>query len=196
MAASPDERERALIEKAKKGVEGSFEALILSCKKKAWNIALRYLRDEEDAMDALQESFIKIYRKLGSFKGDSRFDTWVYRITVNTCKDMLRKNEKRKLHDSLYLVGEDGEYPREIPDAGPTPEEALDRAELAEELLRCMDLLPPEHREAILLRDIQNLSYEEISKVLDISLGTVKSRISRARSGLRAIWLEGASQNL
>ncbi|MDR3294602.1 MAG: sigma-70 family RNA polymerase sigma factor [Clostridiales Family XIII bacterium] len=185
-----DKTELELIEEAKNGVESSFEALILSCQKKAWNIALQYLRNENDAMDALQESFIKIYKNLGNFKGESRFDTWVYRITVNTCKDMLRQNEKFKLHDSLYATGDDGEFLREIPGDAPTPEEILDRAELADELLCCVEMLQPGHKDVIILRDIQNLSYEEISETLGASLGTVKSRISRARGNLRKLWLE------
>ncbi|MDR1572068.1 MAG: sigma-70 family RNA polymerase sigma factor [Clostridiales Family XIII bacterium] len=182
--------ERALIERAKRGDEGSFEALVMSCRKKAWNIALQYMRDENDAMDALQEAFIRIFRGLGKFKGDCRFDTWVYRITVNICKDMLKKNEKFRLHDSLYLEGDDGEYLRDIPWAGPRPDEALERKELADELLECMRLLPQDHREVIILRDIQGFSYEEISELLAASLGTVKSRINRARANLRRIWLE------
>jgi RNA polymerase sigma-70 factor (ECF subfamily) len=141
-------------------------------------------------MDALQESFIKIYKNLEGFKGDSRFDTWVHRITVNTCKDMLRKNEKYKLNDSLYTGGDEGEYMRDFPDEDPGPEETVMMSELASELLQCVDRLPPDHREVIILRDIQNLSYEEISEILDTSLGTVKSRISRARGNLRRMWLE------
>jgi RNA polymerase sigma-70 factor (ECF subfamily) len=141
-------------------------------------------------MDALQESFIKIYKNLKSFKGDSRFDTWVHRITVNTCKDMLRKNEKYKLNDSLYPGGDEGEYMREFPDADPGPEDTVMMSELASELLQCVDMLPPDHRDVIILRDIRNLSYEEISEILDTSLGTVKSRINRARGNLRRMWLE------
>jgi RNA polymerase sigma-70 factor (ECF subfamily) len=185
---APDERQ--LIEEAKNGDEGSFEALIKSCRRKAWNIAFRYMRNENDAMDALQESFIKIYKNLKGFKGDSRFDTWVHRITVNTCKDMLRKNEKYKLNDSLYADGDDGEYMRDFPDSTPGPEDAVMTSELASELLVCVDRLPTDHREVIILRDIRNLSYEEISEISGASLGTVKSRISRARGNLRRIWLE------
>jgi RNA polymerase sigma-70 factor (ECF subfamily) len=103
---------------------------------------------------------------------------------------MLRKNEKYKLNDSLYTAGEDGDYLREFPDADPGPEETVVMSELASELLRCVDMLPPDHRDVIILRDIRNLSYEEISVILDASLGTVKSRINRARGNLRRMWLE------
>jgi RNA polymerase sigma-70 factor (ECF subfamily) len=185
-----DAKERELIDKAKKGDGDSFEALILSCRRKAWNIALQFMRDEEDAMDALQESFIKIFRNLGGFKGDCRFDTWVYRITVNTCKDVLRKNEKLKLNDSLYVDGGDGERHREIPSREAGPDDAALRAETSKELLACVEKLPAEHREVIILRDIHDLSYEQISEILSASMGTVKSRISRARANLRRIWTE------
>ena len=179
-----------LIEKAIKGDERSFEALILSCQKKAWNIAIQYMRNENDAMDVLQECFIKIFRNLKNFKGDSRFDTWVYRITVNTCKDFLRKSEKMRQNEFHFVSSEDEDYIKSIPSNEATPEETMSRKETADELLKCMELLPAEHKEVIILRDIQNLSYEEISEVLSTSLGTVKSRINRARSNLKRIWQE------
>ena len=182
--------ETELIEKAIKGDERSFEALILSCQKKAWNIAIQYMRNENDAMDVLQECFIKIFRNLKNFKGDSRFDTWVYRITVNTCKDFLRKSEKVRQNEFHLVNNEEEDYIKSIPSSEATPEETMSRKETADELLKCMELLPAEHREVIILRDIQNLSYDEISEVLSTSLGTVKSRINRARSNLKRIWLE------
>jgi RNA polymerase sigma-70 factor (ECF subfamily) len=182
--------ETALIEKAIKGDESSFEALILSCQKKAWNIAIQYMRNQSDAMDVLQECFIKIFRNLKNFKGDSRFDTWVYRIMVNTCKDFLRKNEKTHRNEIYFISNDDEEYVREIPSGEPSPEERLSRQETIEELLECMEQLPFDHKEVIVLRDIQNLSYDEISEILSTSLGTVKSRINRARSNLKKLWLE------
>ena len=182
--------EMDLIAKAIKGDESSFEALILACKKKAWNIAIQYMRNESDAMDVLQECFIKIFRNLKNFKGDSRFDTWVYRITVNTCKDFLRKSEKMRQNEFHFANTEEEDYLRHIPSNDFTPEEDLSQRETAEELLKCMEMLPFDHREVIILRDIQNLSYDEISEILSTSLGTVKSRINRARSSLKKIWLE------
>jgi len=145
--------ERILIQKAAEGDKDSFETLILSCKDKAYGIAFRYLKNEEDAMDALQESFIKIYKGLSSFNFESKFDTWVYRIVTNVCNDLYRKNKKK-----------------------------------------CLDMLADEHREVIILRDIKGFSYEEISEILDCSLGTVKSRISRARLRLKDIYLEGKNK--
>ncbi len=181
--------EKELIAAAKAGDEHSFELLILQCRTKAYNIALRYLRNEEDAMDALQESFIKIFRYLKNFKEDSKFDTWVYRIVVNTCNDMLRKNSALAAERTV-CGDEEEDYAVKIPDSAPGPQEALLRREQIEQILKGMEQLKPEQREVIILRDIQGLSYEEVGSVLQCSIGTVKSRINRARGRLREILLE------
>lgn len=186
-----DQREKILIQKAKSGDEKSFEALILSCQGRAYNIALRYLHNEEDAFDALQESFIKIFRHLHKFKEDSRFDTWVYRIVVNTCNDILRKNSNLKITDSIYKVDDDEkESVIEISDTSRSPEEVIVNKEKSDYILLCLDKLNNEQKEVILLRDIQGFSYEEISEILKCSIGTVKSRINRSRSRLREIYME------
>ncbi|MGI6733183.1 MAG: RNA polymerase sigma factor [Anaerovoracaceae bacterium] len=182
--------EAVLIENAKSGDEASFEILIQNCKTKAYNTALRYLRDEEDAMDAFQESMIKVFRHLDKFKGDCKFDTWVYRIVVNTCNDFLRKNKNQRSNISFYRTDEDGETMIDIPDTAPTPSEAFDAKLTATYVLRCLDKIPKEQKEIIILRDIQGFSYEEISRILDCSMGTVKSRINRARLKLKQMILE------
>lgn len=180
--------EKELIAAAKAGDERQFELLIEQCKTRAYNIALRYLHNEEDAMDALQESFIKIYRHLGSFKEGSKFDTWVYRIVVNTCNDMLRKNNAA-MTESMIRSDEEDEYTLELPDPEPGPQEALLRKEQAAQILEALAQLKPDQKEVIVLRDIQGFSYEEISEMLDCSMGTIKSRINRARNRLREILL-------
>lgn len=177
--------EQALIEKAKSGDEASFELLINNCKTKAYNTALRYLRDEEDAMDVLQESLIKVFRHLEKFKGDCKFDTWVYRIVVNTCNDFMRKNRNQKNNLSLYYSDDNGETPIDVPDTSPTPSEVLDSKLTASYVIDCLDAISREQKEIIILRDIQGFTYEEISIMLDCSMGTVKSRINRARSKLK-----------
>ena len=187
---SSDLNEKQLIQMAKMGDENSFESLILGCQSKAYNIALRYLKNEEDAMDALQESFIKIYRHLNSFKEDSRLDTWVYRIVVNTCNDILRKNSTRKTTDSIFRSEDDKETVIEIPDSSGSPEEVFDKKEKSEFIVACMDKLSQDQREIIILRDIQGFSYDEISEILKCSVGTVKSRINRSRLKLREIMKE------
>lgn len=177
--------EAQLIERAKAGDTACFELLIESCRTKAYNTALRYLRDEQDALDVLQESMLKVYRHLGQFKADSRFDTWVYRIVVNTCNDFLRKNQFRYKVDSLHRVRDEEETTLDLPDRGPTPAQALDAKETMEMILACLEQIDPEQKEVIVLRDIQGFSYDEISEILQCSIGTVKSRINRARHKLR-----------
>lgn len=182
--------EQILINKAKAGDETSFELLIQNCKTKAYNTALGYLKNQDDAMDALQESFIKVFRHLDKFKGDSRFDTWVYRIVVNTCNDMLKKNKNQKNNTSLYYSDEEGETIIDIPDTSKTPSEVLDSKLTSAYIVECLYKIPHEHREIIILRDIQGFSYEEISEILGCTMGTVKSRINRARSKLKQKVLE------
>ncbi|NLT47744.1 MAG: sigma-70 family RNA polymerase sigma factor [Clostridiales bacterium] len=182
--------EAILIEKAKSGDEASFELLIQNCKTKAYNTALRYLRDEEDAMDVLQESLIKVFRHLNKFKGDCKFDTWVYRIVVNTCNDFLRKNKNQRTNVSLYRTDEDGETMIEIPDTAPTPSEVFDAKLTTSCVLNCLNEIPKEQKDIIILRDIQGFSYEEIGQILNCSMGTVKSRINRARQKLKQSILE------
>jgi len=184
-----EKNEKELIRKAKRGDEDSFEALILSCKGKAYNIALRYMQNEEDAMDVLQESFIKIYRHLNKFNEESRFDTWVYRIVVNTCNDMIRKNKKYGQTDSVYKNEDNEDVFLETADKDPGPGELLEQKETGSHILKCLGLLGLEHKEVLILRDIKGFSYEEISEILDCSMGTVKSRISRAREKFKEIYL-------
>jgi len=190
MGMSADLYEKQLIQKAKTGDEISFESLILGCQNKAFNIAIRYLKNEEDALDALQESFIKIFRHLNTFKEDSRFDTWVYRIVVNTCNDMLRKNSNQKITDSLFKTDEEKETIIEIPDSSGAPEEVYDKKEKSEHIKSCLEKLNQEQKEIIILRDVHGFSYDEISEILECSIGTVKSRINRSRLRLREIILE------
>ncbi|WP_243158049.1 RNA polymerase sigma factor [Aminipila terrae] len=183
------EEERLLIRKAKDGDEGSFETLILSCKGKAYNIALRYVKNENDAMDVLQESFIKIFRHLGKFNEESKFETWVYRIVVNSCYDFLRKYKNK--YDEIPIAPNDNQDEKtlEIPDHTPPPEEVILNSEQSTYILECLEKIPIDHKKVIILRDIQGLSYEEISVILECSTGTVKSRISRARKNLKEVYL-------
>ncbi|MDX9887845.1 MAG: sigma-70 family RNA polymerase sigma factor [Anaerovoracaceae bacterium] len=186
--------EARIIKRAKNGSESDFETLILSCQGKAYSIAYRYLNNQEDAMDALQESFIKAYRSLATFKGNSSFQTWIYRIVVNTCYDMLRKKKSRIQAESLYKSDGDEEYMIELPDQDKGPEElALDREE-SRDIFRVLEMLPLDQKEIILLRDVEGYSYEEIVDILSITMGTVKSRISRARLRLRELYLESLEQ--
>jgi RNA polymerase sigma factor (sigma-70 family) len=189
----PDE-EKILIQKAKAGDTDSFELLIQRCKTKAFNIALRYLQNEEDAMDALQDSFIKIFRSLHQFKEESSFDTWVYRIVINTCNDMSRKN--KKYNGNVSLFGKDEEQHEqdfEIPDFTNSPEVILEKQETLTLVMTSLARLPQEQQEAVVLRDVQGFSYDEIAAILHCSSGTIKSRISRGRISLRKLILEAGN---
>lgn len=190
------EIEKQWIKMAKSGDVDSFERLIENSRSKAYAIVLRYLQNEEDAMDALQESYIKIYRSLKNFKEESSFDTWVYRIVVNTCNDALRKNGKYKSNVSIYRNDENKtESIMEFSDLSNSPEIVLEKKEKMALILSCLSKLPSDQREAFELRDRDGFSYEEISKILNCSLGTVKSRISRARISLRQQIIETRELN-
>lgn len=181
---------RCIIEKAKAGDESAFETLVSSCSGKAYNIAFRYLKNNEDAQDAVQESFIKLYRHLASFHFDSQFDTWFYRIVINVCNDLLRRRKSNyELLDNTIKT-EDQEFVPEIRDKAFTPEEEILAKEEQTLLMNCISQLAEEHRAVIILRDINGFTYDEISEILDCSLGTVKSRISRARIKLREIYID------
>lgn len=180
------DNEKQLIKKAKAGDIDSFEILISQSKSKAFNIAMRYLNNQEDAMDAVQESYIKVFKGLNSFRENSSFDTWVYRIIINTCNDFVRKNAKHKEDTNIYY--DDGEQIEELAnmvDNNSQPENILIRHESVKFLLSCLGKLPGDQKEVIILRDLQNFSYDEIAEMLECSEGTVKSRIHRGRNALR-----------
>ena len=178
-----DLKERDLIRKAKQGDMLAFEELILKHEKIVYNVALRMMNHSEDARDISQEVFLKAYRNLANFDERSAFSTWLYRITHNTCIDEMRKRKGKQSYSlEEELENEDGSMQRQIADEGDTPEESLLREEQKSEILQALDTLSEEHKAAIILRDVKGLSYEEISEILELSLGTVKSRISRARN--------------
>ena len=180
------QNEAILIDKAQKGDIESFELLIENYQKKAFNIAYRMLGNLEDANDVTQEALVKVYRSIGAFRGNSSFSTWLYSIVNNTCIDFMRKNRKV---DLIYIEQEhEGtNYQIDIPDRLNTPEKLLEKNEVKKIIHDGINQLNYDHRNIIILRDIQGLSYKEIGEILHISLGTVKSRISRARDNLKEI---------
>ncbi len=177
------EEEIKIIKKAQKGDSSAFEELVRAHEGFVYNLALRSLRSQEDAMDAAQEVFIKAWTSLGSFRGDSKFSVWLYRITGNVCTDMLRK--KRGDVISLSFVDNEGsESELEIADSAPTPQEALEQGERSAALMKALDSLPIDYRRVLMLRESGGMSYEEIAMALNLDIGTVKSRIFRARKKL------------
>lgn len=180
-------RESELISRALLGDAEAFAELIQPFETKVYNLAYRMCGNREDARDLAQEAFLKVYRALGRFKGRSSFSTWLYRVVSNTCLDQLRRERRSGVAASLDdpVETETGGLKRELADSTFEPEQLAMRSEADAEIRAAVATLPPDHRLAVLLRDFEDLSYEEIARVMDCSLGTVKSRISRARSTLR-----------
>jgi len=175
--------EALLIERAQNGDVLAFEELVSLYAKKIYNYCYRMTDSREDAEDLAQEVFIKVYRNLKSFKGNSKFSTWVYRIAYNTCVDRYRNG--RKLDTILLNPGKNEDAVEiELVSNDPLPEEEVIKRERYRKLQACLASLKPEYKTVIILRDIQNYSYEEIAEILQVPLGTVKSHISRARAAL------------
>ncbi|MGI5920739.1 MAG: RNA polymerase sigma factor [Syntrophomonadaceae bacterium] len=166
----------------------AFEELVSRYQNKVYALAFRYMGNEDDAYDMAQESFIKAYRSLRSFKGDSNFGTWIYRITTNVCLDELRRRKRRLLPLSLDepLATKDGDtVDKEVADPNPTADVIYERKETSQYIHNILSQIKIEHRAVIVLRDMMDLTYEEIAEILNCSVGTVKSRLSRARNILR-----------
>ncbi len=184
------EEELAVVERVRAGDVNAYEALVAAHEKNVYNLALRMTGNPADAEDMAQEAFLKAYRSLSEFRGDSKFSVWLYRIVSNVCLDFLRK-QKRRQTVSLSVEDDEGEETQlDIPDLAQSPEELLERRMTREAVQKGLALLPPDQRQILLLREIQGLSYEEISQALDIEPGTVKSRIFRARKKLCAFLLK------
>ncbi len=179
--------ESALVRQASEGDRKAFESLVRSYEKKVYTLAYRMSHNPDDAFDLSQEIFLRVYKSLAFFKGESSFSTWLYRLASNTCLDHVRK-EKRRREQPLTVHRPDGEeHSLEWPDIRYSPESEFEKNELRQAIASAMQSLSPEHRAILTLRDIQGLSYEEISEALSLQAGTVKSRLARARESLRAV---------
>ncbi len=182
------EEERALLARAQKGDSAAFEDIVRAHEATVYRLALRQLGNREDAEDAAQEAFLKAYTGLNSFRGDSKLSVWLYRITSNVCTDMLRR---RRETVSLSQENDEGEpLELELPAERFDPVTLTERKDLREQIGAALNALPSEAREILLLRELGGESYDEIAAALDLDLGTVKSRIFRARKKLCAL-LEG-----
>lgn len=176
--------------RAKQGDQEAFEQLVLDNQNRIYALALRLCGDREEAADLAQEAFVKAWQGLSSFQGESSFSTWVYRLTTNLCIDHLRKKRRREAVESVVsLDATDGGW-AEPADWESDPQRLLERSERGRALARGLARLPDWQRQALVLRELSGLSYQEIAAALDIDLGTVKSRIARARLSLRKVLLE------
>ena len=179
--------EKELLRKSKQGHLASFEELISTHQQKVYNIALRMLANEQDAFDASQEVFIKVYRNLDKFQENSSFSTWLYRITTNTCLDMLRKNKEKKNEISMDspMEFEDREASFQLEDKKADVEEEILKRERRQALYAALEQLNEEHKKMIVLSELQGMSYQEIADITGTNIGTVKSKINRARISLK-----------
>lgn len=185
------DNEAELVKRAQNGDVAAFEVLIEDYQKRIFSIAYRMIQHQEDAADLTQEVIVKIFKNLDKFKGDSKFSTWVYRIATNTCLDEIKKARRRTVYSlDKEIETEDGSIAAELPDTAPTPEEAAEKNDIKKALYDAIQRLGKEHQTVIVLRDLQGLSYEEIAQILHCSVGTVKSRISRAREKLKKLLSE------
>jgi RNA polymerase sigma-70 factor (ECF subfamily) len=182
---SDREVDQKLVERAQRGEKQAFELLVSKYQRKLARLLSRFIRDPTEVEDVTQEAFIKAYRALPTFRGDSAFYTWLYRIGINTAKNYLvamgRRAPTTTGYDSEEAEGfEEGEQLRDLN----TPENMLMSRQVAETVNRTLQELPEELRTAISLREIEGLSYEDIAEVMDCPIGTVRSRIFRAREAI------------
>ncbi|MDO4974555.1 MAG: sigma-70 family RNA polymerase sigma factor [Eubacteriales bacterium] len=184
------EEELRLIRRVQAGETEAFEGLVRAHEKTVYNLALRMTGDAQDAEDMAQEAFLKAYRSLGDFRGESKFSVWLYRIVSNVCLDHLRRQSRRP-SVSLTAEDEEGEEQQwDVPDERLSPERLLEQKLTREAVQKGLRELPEEQRQILLLREIKGLSYEEIGEILSLEPGTVKSRIFRARKRLCAFLLQ------
>jgi RNA polymerase sigma-70 factor (ECF subfamily) len=173
-----------LVKRVQKGDKGAFDLLVLKYQHKIVNLVMRYVRDPELALDITQEAFIKAYRALPRFRGDSAFYTWMYRIAVNTAKNHLAAQRRRPLDVELDLQDpEQYDLHAKLRETD-TPEGVTLGKELKETVERAIASLPEDLRTAIILRELEGMSYEEIAQTMECPVGTVRSRIFRARDAI------------
>jgi RNA polymerase sigma-70 factor (ECF subfamily) len=176
-----EETDELLVEKIKKGDSEAFRELIRRYQRYVLNLVYRTIGDTNDAEDIAQEVFIKVYKSIRGFKGESKFSTWISKITVNLCMDKLREKAKNKEEDIEEEVWNTFAQPVNF-----NPEVMAERHELQETIKKAIESLPEELRVAFVLRELEDFSYDEIGEMLNIPIGTVESRIYRARMKLRS----------
>lgn len=184
---SEREVDAELVARVQQGDKQAFDLLVLKYQRKIQRLLSRMLRDQSDIDDVMQEAFIKAYRALPQFRGDSAFYTWLYRIAINTARNWMASQSRRPSSPGLNQT-EDGETFDEIDNLtdNNTPESVLASHEIASTVNAVIEQLPAELRTAIVLREIDGLSYEEIAETMDCPIGTVRSRIFRAREAIAA----------
>ncbi|HUF73092.1 MAG TPA: RNA polymerase sigma factor RpoE [Gammaproteobacteria bacterium] len=173
-----------LVQRVKQGDRAAFDLLVAKYQHKILNLIMRYVKDPSEAMDVAQEAFLKAYRAVPAFRGDSAFYTWLYRIAINTAKNHLVAARRRPMSLEIELSDSEGFEPFAALRDIDSPESLALTDEIGEVINEAVEGLPDELRTAILLREIEGMSYEEIAEAMDCPVGTVRSRIFRAREAI------------
>ena len=184
-------QDELLIRRAQRGDADAFEQLLLEHQKNVYNLCYRMAGNPDDAMDLSQETFLRAWRCLDQYQFASAFSTWLYRLCSNICIDFLRRRRRQQTVPLTFEDADGEEQTYAVPDAQPLPEEQVELKLTREILQAAMAQLLPEHRAVLQLRVVNEMSYEQIADVLDIQIGTVKSRLSRARNQLKKILERG-----
>lgn len=180
-----------MIRRAQRGDADAFEQLLLEHQKSVYNLCYRMAGNPDDAMDLSQETFLRAWRCLDQYQFASAFSTWLYRLCSNICIDFLRRRRRQQTVPLTFEDADGEEQTYAVPDVQPLPEEQVELKLTRETLAAAMAQLLPEHRAVLQLRVVNEMSYEQIADVLDIQIGTVKSRLSRARNQLKKILERG-----
>ena len=186
-----DKQEELLIDSARQGDQDAFAQLIRLYEKRIFALTLRMCRNPADAEEAAQEAFLAAWQGLAFFRGDSSFSTWLYRLASNACVDLLRRESRHRSAAGPSLNDEDVSVDAVAP--APTPHMLAEQAELRRQIEDGLAALPEDYRQVLILREIHQRSYDEISEILSLDLGTVKSRINRGRKRLRKFLLESGN---
>jgi len=181
---SERQKDQVLVERVQAGDKHAFDLLVIKYQSRIINVINRYLRDPVESMDLAQEAFIKAYRALPNFRGESAFYTWLYRIAINTAKNFLVAQSRRPPGSDIEATdAEQFEGPSALKETA-TPESMLLRDEIQKVIFSAIETLPDDLRTAITLRELEDMSYEEIAEAMDCPIGTVRSRIFRAREAI------------
>ena len=183
--------EELLLQRAKDGDQAAFGELVTLYEKKVYALTLRMCKHPEDAAEAAQEAFLAAWQGLKFFRGEASFSTWLYRLASNACVDLLRRESRHRTAAGPSLDDE-GVY-LDVADSAPSPHAIAESNELKQQIEEGLRALSPEHREVLILREIHQLSYDEIAQALSLDSGTVKSRISRGRKQLRNFLLKSGN---
>ena len=183
--------EELLLQRAKDGDQAAFGELVTLYEKKVYALTLRMCKHPEDAAEAAQEAFLAAWQGLKFFRGEASFSTWLYRLASNACVDLLRRESRHRTAAGPSL--NDEEVYLDVADSAPSPHTIAESNELKQQIEEGLRALSPEHREVLVLREIHQLSYDEIAQTLSLDSGTVKSRISRGRKQLRNFLLKSGN---